>query len=188
MPDEPMNSEHFKRATAILALLLCSFAGGTAVAQKVTTVAGPNGRLKVDFRLDAAGSPRYAIRLDDKPVLLDSRLGLVRDDADFSKGLRLLSESRVEAVRDRYEILTAKRRVNLYRANRRVFRLATASGQRMEIIFQVSDDGVAFRYHLPGPGGEVRRMNEEVSSFHLPPGAREATSRSGARPSGSAPT
>lgn len=167
-----MHSQQVKRATAILALFLCSVAGGTTVAQTATTVASPNGRLKVDFRLDAAGAPRYAIRLDGKSVLLDSRMGLVRDDADFTKGLRLLSESRIEAVRDGYEVLTAKRRVNLYRANRRVFRLANGSGQGMEIIFQVSDDGVAFRYHFRGPGGELRRMTEEVSSFHFPPGTR----------------
>jgi alpha-glucosidase len=158
-----MKSKEVKRLTAILALVLCSVSGDRTLGQTVTTVSSPNGRVAVDFRLDDGGSPRYLIRLDGRPVLLDSRLGLVRDDADFSKGLRLLSKSGIEAVRERYEILTAKRRVNLYRANRRVFRLVEGSGQRMEIIFQVSDDGVAFRYHFPGTGGEVRRLTEEVS-------------------------
>ncbi|MGI8995972.1 MAG: glycoside hydrolase family 97 N-terminal domain-containing protein [Pyrinomonadaceae bacterium] len=64
-------------------------------------VASPNGRLGVDFRLDADGAPRYAIRLDGKPVLRESRLGLVRDDADFSRGLLLLSTSRAVPERDR---------------------------------------------------------------------------------------
>ena len=167
-----MNPRQVKRATALLAFALCLCAGGRTAAQTVTAVASPDGRLKVDFRLDADGAPRYAIQRDGVPVLRDSRLGLVRDDADFSKGLILLAASRVEAVRDRYEILTAKRRVNFYRANRRVFRLRTASGQRMDILFQVSDDGVAFRYLFNGAGGEVRRLREEVSSFHLLPGAR----------------
>ena len=112
-------------------------------------IASPDGRLAVDFRLDEAGAPRYAIRLDGKLVLQESRLGLVRDDTDFSRGLRLLSASGAVPVRDRYEILTAKRRLNDYRANRKVFRMQTAAGQKMDIIFQVSDDGVAFRYFFP---------------------------------------
>ncbi|MDQ3804768.1 MAG: glycoside hydrolase family 97 protein [Acidobacteriota bacterium] len=167
-----MTSNHLRRLFATIAAVLCAGAAGAAQGHRVTVIESPNGRLQVDFHLDAAGAPRYAIRLDGKPVLRDSRLGLVRDDADFSRGLRVLSASRTEAVRERYEILTAKRRVNVYRANRRVFRLRAAAGQRMDIIFQVSDDGAAFRYFFPGAGGEVRRLTEEVSSFRFLPGTR----------------
>ena len=167
-----MKPEHVKRQTTFLALLLCLCAGPAASAQSLTTVKSPDGRVTVDFRLDAEGVPLYTLRLEGRPVLRESRLGLVRDDADFSKGLRLVSASPAVTVRDRYEILTAKRRVNLYRANRRVFRLANAAGQRMEIVFQVSNDGAAFRYFFPGAGGVVRRVNEEVSSFNFAPGTR----------------
>ena len=167
-----MTHTRVQNLTALVAFLVCLCAAGETLAQSLTSVASPNGRLKVDFHLDGGGAPRYAVRFGGKEVLRDSRLGLVRDDDDFSKGLRLTSASRIEAVRDRYEVLTAKRRVNLYRANRRVFHLAAASGQRMDIIFQVSDDGVAFRYLFHGAGGEVRRLSEEVSSFSLPPGTR----------------
>jgi len=59
---------------------------------------------------------------------------LIRDDEDFSKGLKLVSESKVERVQDRYEILTAKRRLNVYQANRKVFHLATATGKKMDVI------------------------------------------------------
>lgn len=167
-----MISHQIKRLVAIIAVVLCAGAAGVAKRPKAIRVNSPDGRLAVDFHLDAAGAPRYAIRLDGKPVLQDSRLGLVRDDADFSRGLRLLSASRTGLVRDRYEILTAKRRVNDYRANRKVFHLQTAAGQKMDIIFQVSDDGVAFRYFFPETKAEMRRLTEEVSSFHFLPGTR----------------
>lgn len=154
----------------LLLFVLC--AGGAARGQGAASVVSPSGRLRVEFRLDAGGVPRYAVRLDGRAVLEDSRLGLVRDDADFSRALRLLSASRAEPVRDRYELLTAKRRVNVYRANRRVFRLRAATGQRMDVIFQVSDDGLAFRYFFPGAGPGVRRLKDELSSFRFPPGTR----------------
>ena len=135
-------------------------------------VASPDGSLVVNFRLDEAGAPRYVIRLNDKLVLQESRLGLIRSDADFSHGLRLISTSPVAPVRDRYEILTAKRRLNDYRANRRLFHLQTAAGQQIDIIFQVSNDGVAFRYFFPERSAETYRLTEEVSSFKFLPGTR----------------
>ncbi|MEX2093012.1 MAG: glycoside hydrolase family 97 N-terminal domain-containing protein, partial [Pirellulales bacterium] len=141
-------------------------------ASHASSVASPNGSLAVEFRLDADGAPRYSIRLDGRPVLQESRLGLVREDADFSKGMRLVTESQSEPVEDRYEILTAKRRVNTYRANRKVFQLATAGGDKLDVIFQVSDDGVAFRYAFPESSAETHRLTEERSSFRFLPDTR----------------
>jgi alpha-glucosidase len=135
-------------------------------------VASPHGRLAVDFHLNDVGAPRYTIQVDGKPALAESRLGLVRDDEDFSKGLHLLTASKTERVRDHYEILTAKRRVNDYRANRQVFHLETAGGAKMDIIFQVSDDGAAFRYYFPETNSAVHRLSEEVTSFHFLPGTK----------------
>jgi hypothetical protein len=135
-------------------------------------IASPDGSLVVNFRLDEAGAPRYAIRLNDKSVLQESRLGLIRSDADFTHGLRLISTSPVAPVRDRYEILTAKQRLNDYRANRRQFHLQTAAGQQIDIIFQVSNDGVAFRYFFPERSAETYRLTDEVSSFRFLPGTR----------------
>jgi alpha-glucosidase len=156
---------------AIVAVVLCS-AAAVATQPQAISIASPNGRLVVGFRLDDDGAPRYVIRLDGKPVLQESRLGLVRDDDDFSRSLRLLSVSRTDPVRERYEILTAKRRMNAYLASRKVLHLQTAAGQKMDIIFQVSDDGVAFRYFFPASKTEARRLTEEVSSFHFLPGTR----------------
>jgi hypothetical protein len=158
-----------------LALLPAMVALGVGSGVQQTSAAGltsPAGRLTVDFRLKATGVPSYAISLDGQQVLQESRLGLVRDDADFSNGLSLIAETKSEPVEDRYEILTAKRRLNSYRANRKVFHLATVDGKKMDVIFQVSDDGVAFRYFFPENSTEVRRLKEEVSSFHFLPGTR----------------
>jgi alpha-glucosidase len=147
-------------------------------------IASPDGRLAVDFHLNTAGAPRYTITLDGRPVLRESRLGLVRDDADFSQGLNLLVASPVEPVQDRYEILTAKRRLNRYAANRAVFHLQSATGPKLDVIFQVSNDGVAFRYFFPETDPKMHRLKEEVSSFHFSPGTRawlqpKAVARSG---------
>ncbi|HEU5397180.1 MAG TPA: glycoside hydrolase family 97 catalytic domain-containing protein, partial [Verrucomicrobiae bacterium] len=85
-------------------------------------------------------------------------------------GLRLDGESKVQLIKDHYEILTAKRRENYYRGNRKVFHLETADGKKMDIIFQVSNDGVAFRYYFPETNSTVHQLTAEASSYHFLPG------------------
>lgn len=152
----------------LLAVLLQAQVGASSA--NVTEISSPDRKLVAGFFLDTNGAPRYEIQFAGQPVLQASRLGLVRDDADFSKGLRLVSESWTKKVKDHYEILTAKRRVNNYAANRKVFHLQTAAGQKLDIIFQVSNDGVAFRYFFPETSSATNRLVEEVSSYHFLPG------------------
>lgn len=136
------------------------------------SLSSPNGALSVDFTVNDDGAPRYRVTRSGVAVLADSELGLVRDDADFTRGLKLVRSGPVESVVDRYELLTGKRRHNVYRANRQVHELADARGARLEIVFQVSDDGVAFRYVFPEAVAEPRAIREERSSFHFPAGTK----------------
>ena len=45
----------------------------------------PDGRLEADVRLGSDGAPVYELKLEGRPVLRPSRLGLVLDDADFTR-------------------------------------------------------------------------------------------------------
>jgi alpha-glucosidase len=135
-------------------------------------LSSPDRRLQVTFDVSAAGEPHYSIQRSGATVLRQSRLGLVRDDVDFSRGLTVANVSAVSSVRDEYELLTSKRRLNKYLANRQVFTLRSAPGPRMEIQFQVSNDGVAFRYVFPEQDGTLRRIRSESSSFNFLPETR----------------
>lgn len=167
-----MSSNPARTFLTVATIGFCSAIAAAAAETNAANVASPNGKLAVEFHLNADGAPRYLIQLNGQPALQESRLGLVRDDADFSKGLQLVSESKTGKVRDKYEILTAKRRANDYRANKKVFHLQTAGGQKMDIIFQISDDGVAFRYFFPETDAAIHKLTGEVSSFHFLPDAR----------------
>lgn len=146
-------------------------AGLAAPLLRAVPVASPDGRLVADITLNADGAPRYTVARDGKIVLAESRLGLVRDDADFSTGLVLEKTSRVSTVRDRYELRVSKRLRHDYRAHRRVFALATRDGKRMDLVVQVSDDGVAFRYVFPEKSAERRTILADRSTFRLPAGS-----------------
>lgn len=160
------------RWVALAAAVLILATIPLTAAETAFTLASPNGRVAVEFSLTDAGAPQYTVRRDGRAVLQPSDLGLVRDDADFRTGLRTVSLSEPETVTDTYEILTAKRRHNRYEAQRRTIRLESPDGHPLEIVFQVSDDGVAFRYRFPDTSDRRRRLREEATSFHLLPGSR----------------
>src|SRR5215510_9329757 len=111
-------------AFAVL-VLACELA---SAAQDSMLVASPDGKIEVELSLTNAGEPRYRIARGGSVVLNESRLGLLRDDADFSRALVLKEVTASERVTDRYELLTAKRRLNTYTANRRTLHLATRTG------------------------------------------------------------
>lgn len=157
-----MNAIHVKNLCSIL-LLAATTAGA---------INSPDGRLAVEVDLDATGVPRYEIRHDGRVVLAASRLGLVRDDENFTKELTLMGETAVEKISDAYDLPTGKRLHNRYAANRQVFHLKARSGKKMDIVFQLSNDGVAFRYHFPEISEETHTLQEEVSSFKFLPGTK----------------
>src|SRR5258708_3087342 len=111
----PLSIRFLRRTLSLLAPIVGNFLH----AEPPSVLKTPDGPVAVEFKLNAGRAAVYLIRLGDGIVLQESHLGLIRDDGDFSKGLVLISASRVEPVKDRYEILTAKRRINTYRANRR---------------------------------------------------------------------
>jgi hypothetical protein len=153
--------------------------GGVAQAMSLVpqaSVSSPDGRLLVAVTV-SDGQASYTVSAAGREILRKSRLGVVRDDADFTQGLSVTADypkraAHPERVVDRYELVNNKRRRNVYEANRIVVETQTAAGHRMDIEFQVSNDGYAFRYVFPESDGKLRKISREVSSFNFLPGTR----------------
>jgi hypothetical protein len=160
------------RSTLLTVASLIAMVAGPAAAASIGEIASPDGRIRVEVSLNDEGAPRYTIALGGKQVLQESRLGIVREDADFARGLQTVAVSPLEKVSDDYELLTSKRRLHTYRANRRTFSLRTKASQKLDVVFQVSNEGVAFRYRFPETDSRVHRLREEVSSFNFLPETR----------------
>lgn len=136
------------------------------------TISSPDKKLSVQFQLTEDKKAVYSVKAGGKPVLAFSKLGVVMEDQDFSKGLSFVSASKVEFVKDQYELYTGKKKNVTYQANKQVFHLKNASGKLVDIIFQVSDDGFAFRYYFPGKATDRKKIKEEISSFHFLPDSK----------------
>src|SRR4030095_14661115 len=138
-------------------------------AQSSYTISSPDKKILVTCDV---GKSVYTISYKGQSILKESRLGLVRDDEDFSKELRPIKSSAPVIIKDNYTILTAKKKNISYTATRQVIETQTASGKKMNLIFQVSNDGVAFRYEFPEKSTDIRKIKEEATSFHFYDGTR----------------
>lgn len=146
--------------------------GWLLLAAPALALTSPDRKLDVQLRLNPAQQLVYSVQREGKPVLLESRLGLQLASADLASGLRQLSSSAVRPHSERYEIATGKRSQITYRANEQVYHVANAAGQRMEIVFRVSNDGVAFRYVVAEAALARKVFQSEASSFRFGPDAR----------------
>lgn len=150
---------------AAMGLILCC-AGCSAASN---TVSSPDGKLRIEFSLDEQGRPHYSVTLGEKQALGASALGLVRNDQSFAEGMTTAKVSAVQRVTDRYTMPHGKRKDCVYEANRRVFTLKNAGGAALEIIFQVSNDGVAFRYAFVESSDKTYSVVEEKTAFAFAP-------------------
>ena len=133
------------------------------------SVSSPNKNIKVNFWISAEKAAYYNIEFSGTQILQQSKLGLVREDGDFSQNLTQESASDVETVTQDYEMLQGKKSKYSYTGNKRTFHLANSTGSKMDIIFQVSNDGVAFQYYFPGNTEDIKKITEEVSTFNFMP-------------------
>ena len=154
------------KSSRILDILHSSFYASVFCTDRYT-IKSPDTRISVAVWLTPNGEPVYSIVHSGTTVLKQSKLGIVRSDGDFSSNLSLDSVSDVQSVSDKYMLLHGKRLMCNYSGNKRVFSFRNAASQKMEIIFQVSNDGAAFRYHFPGETDTTVRIFKEETSFHF---------------------
>lgn len=139
----------------------------TALGQSSTVVGSPNQSIKVKIELDTAGQLYYSVFYKNRLVLEPSALGIERTDISFSKGLQWGSISAVKKVKDQYRLLHGKKKNCTYIANRRSVLLTTQEGEKMQLIFQVSDEGIAFRYVFTGDRSKKVSISRELSAFNF---------------------
>jgi alpha-glucosidase len=158
-----------------LSILFGAFmlAAATAQAAGPILVSSPDGAVQVTVVVNAQEQPTYAVRYRQAELLRPSSLGLQLASADLTQGLKLTQVDKVTAVADDYQLATDKRANCRYRANRRVVHFAGKAGApTLSVVFQVSNDGVAFQYLIEGKSVDVQRITAEKTSFHLPAGAK----------------
>ncbi|MGS2739158.1 glycoside hydrolase family 97 catalytic domain-containing protein [Sinomicrobium sp. M5D2P17] len=167
------------RSFALLMLALIPACSGEKETSAFFTA--PSEHIRVEFGLSENRAPFYLVTYRDSVVLDTSRLGVVREDGDFYSGLSLLSVTDEGQVEDHYQLLYGKEKDISYKAHRYVAHLENKDGKPMDIEFQLSDDGVAFRYYFPhastpldnqGEDSTTVIIREEMTSYNFPADTR----------------
>ncbi|GJJ00060.1 alpha-glucosidase [Duganella rhizosphaerae] len=132
----------------------------------------PDHHISVKVHATAGGGLGYSISRDSKPVLLASDLGLQLQGADLASTLTIAATSKARAVSDQYQMAVGKKSSISYRANEQTYTVRNAQQQAMDIVFRVSNDGVAFRYVVAEPSLPHKKLIQERTTFALPPAAK----------------
>ncbi len=133
------------------------------------TIQSPSKQVSLDFKLAANGIPTYAVTYKNKPVVLQSSLGIyMKDGSNLATNFSSDSIKRITFNESWKPVLGEQSNiVNHY--NEMTIALSQAGTKRkMNIIFKVYDEGVAFRYEFP----KQKDLNyfiikEEKSEFNL---------------------
>jgi alpha-glucosidase len=155
------------RYLKLLPVLLAMTIQSEAICMESLTLKSPDAKISVDFRLTSSGEAFYSISHLGSTILKQSKLGIIRSDDDFSTNLTLDSVSDMKVISDNYTLLHGKRLKCNYTGNNRVFYLKNANSKKIEMIFQASNDGVAFRYHILGKTDTTVKIFKEVTSYHF---------------------
>lgn len=132
-------------------------------AKQVAQVQSPDKSISVRFFVSATGSVLYSVQKSGKDIIAPSALGVMMEGHDFTQGLKMLSVSKPVRITDSYQTNNAKKSKIMYQANQLVLSFTGDEKKPMEIIFSVSDDGVAFRYFFPWVKNRETILNERTS-------------------------
>ena len=136
-------------------------------------VLSPDGNLQVTVSA-SNGDVTYSATLGGRQVLEKSALGLKTSVGDFTQGLTMKNHHKT-TVSDNYAMRGTKCASSAYSANQLTMDFENREGRAFSIIFQVSNNDIAFRYGIPRQrfgGKEYKRavVYQETSRFLFPDG------------------
>jgi len=127
-------------------------------------IESPDGKVAVKFLLQTGGVPAYSIAYGGKPVVLESRLGLL---PDFTNGFEIKTVSRC-SHNDSWSSIYGERKIIPDHYRELNVDLKQASGRLLRVTFRAYDEGAAFRYSFPRQKTREFHLTGEQSEFRFP--------------------
>ena len=154
----------------IFSLICCMLLMSTIIAQEEASINSPDGKLEVSVKVEN-GKPFYSVTYNEKVMLEKSPLGLVTNAGDFTSKMKLLEASK-GTTNSEYNIKKIKQSHVSYKANTLTISFANAEEKEISVVFQVSDNDIAFRYEMP-KWGDTRAcvVEKELTGYNFPKGS-----------------
>ncbi len=157
---------HFSVFGFCLVMCVCShFAGVNA---KCVSVTSPDGAIKVSVGV-ASEKPYYQVTYRSKDLVLPSHLGFALDGGLLGERVEMKG-SKTASTDETWTQLWGEDETVVNRYNELTVNFKERTGQKrmMTVVFRVFDDGVGFRYILPGTKqGEEYQIMDELTEITL---------------------
>jgi len=130
-------------------------------------VKGPDGKLIVTVYIQD-GKPSYCVKYMGVAMLENSPLGLITNVGDFSKQMKVKA-SKTGVIDKKYTQDRIKKSEIHYHANELIVTLENEKNHLIDLIFRVSNNDIAFSYHLHRTRNYVNCIiQKEVTGFDFP--------------------
>jgi hypothetical protein len=114
------------------------------------SVQSPSGKITVNFKLGSNGQPVYAVNYKNKAVVLESALGIkLKEKPALDANFEIL-DSKTTTFNESWKPVLGEQASIVNHYNELTIGLVSKESKvKMNIIFRVFDEGVAFRYDFP---------------------------------------
>ena len=135
-----------------------------SVTGKDFVVESPDRQIKVTVTFEKSqGTLRYQVFSRNQEIINKSETGILTSLADFSSGLKISKVTR-QTIDETYTLPQGKTSVYRNHAHQLTVNLRK-DGQAFQVIFRAYNDGIAFRYRIPG--NEEIEITGETSTISL---------------------
>ncbi|MBV6446046.1 MAG: Glucan 1,4-alpha-glucosidase SusB [Ignavibacteriaceae bacterium] len=122
-----------------------------ALAMHAQELKSPNGNLRLELMMSRGGIPYYTLNYKDKPVVKESRLGvIVKDDAGFTEKLSQFTDPTFSEFNETWQpVLGEVKEIRNHYNEMKVPFKSMETGKEVVIVFRIFNDGLGFRYEFP---------------------------------------
>lgn len=137
-----------------------------AIAQSVSS---PSQKIKLDFQLDSFGVPTYSVSYAAQTIISSSQLGIKLKTSEALVSGFLVEQSQTRNFDEVWHPVLGEQTNIRNRYNElKIALLQKSSGRKINLVFRVFDEGVAFRYEFPKqPNLNYFVVADELTQFKL---------------------
>ena len=132
-------------------------------------IQSPSKRISVDFKLTPSGQPSYVVNYKNKLVISESTLGIKLKDKPSLDANFEIENTKTASFNESWKPVLGEQAIIVNHYNELTVSLIQKGTQiKMNLIFRVFDEGVAFRYDFPKQADlNYFIISDEVSQFNL---------------------
>ena len=158
------HAEDYLRACACCAAIVISLSAGSLWAAPIV-VASPDGAVKFSLKADEQGL-NYSVDFRDKPVIENSPIVVLLDGTVLTDGVQAGAVQR-SSIDETYPYRGVHSKAINHCNTAQIPLQHTKSGTNFTLEVRAFNDGVAFRYIIPGDESKSR-VPDEQTMFNLP--------------------